>query len=64
LVEDVCFPTNVVGKRIRFRTDGTKFSKIQLDGKDKVGYESKTQTYSIVYKMLTGLRARYHFDTV
>jgi small subunit ribosomal protein S7e len=28
LLEDVCYPINVVGKRIRVRTDGTRFSKM------------------------------------
>jgi small subunit ribosomal protein S7e len=28
LLEDVCYPVNVVGKRVRVRTDGTRFSKV------------------------------------
>jgi hypothetical protein len=36
----------------------------QLDTKDKVNYEAKVQTFSVVYKMLSGKRAKYHFDNV
>jgi small subunit ribosomal protein S7e len=61
LLEDVCYPINITGKRIRVRTDGTKFSKIQLDTKDKVAFESKTHKFSLNYKNLTGFRVIYHF---
>lgn len=33
-----------------------------LDPKEQSAYENKTHTFSVVYKMLTGIRARYTFD--
>ena len=54
LLNDVCYPTEIVGKRTRFAGDGSKVIKAFLDPKEKNSTESKLETYSAVYKSLTG----------
>merc|ERR1711959_589566 len=54
LLDDVVYPTEIVGKRTRFGADGSRVQKIYLDAKDKSSTESKLETFSAVYKSLTG----------
>lgn len=36
LIQDLVFPTEIVGKRTRCKIDGSKILKVQLDPKDQV----------------------------
>lgn len=36
IVQDLVFPTEIVGKRTRCKIDGSKILKVQLDPKDQV----------------------------
>jgi len=60
-LDDVVYPAEVSGRRIRYLTDSTKFEKIYLDGKDKQQFEEKLETFSATYKQLTGLAAVFTF---
>lgn len=60
LLDDVVYPTEIVGKRTRFGADGSRVQKIYLDAKDKSSTESKLDTFTATFKALTGKDV--HFD--
>ena len=51
-VQDLVYPTEIVGKRLRVRVDGTKTLKVHLNPKEKVNVEGKVDTFASVYKNL------------
>merc|ERR1712093_625169 len=61
ILEDVVAPTEIVGKRTRVSTDGSKLLKIQLDRKEKDSIEEKLHVYSAVHRTLTNKEAIFHF---
>ncbi|KAL9682559.1 hypothetical protein QQ045_014360 [Rhodiola kirilowii] len=54
ILEDVVLPAEIVGKRIRYRLDGSKIMKIFLDPKERNNTEYKLETFSAVYRKLCG----------
>ncbi|KAI4320327.1 hypothetical protein MLD38_033823 [Melastoma candidum] len=54
MLEDVVYPAEIVGKRIRYRLDGSKIIKIFLDPKERNNTEYKLETLGGVYRKLTG----------
>merc|ERR1712151_21376 len=50
MLEDVVYPTEIVGKRTQVCMDGSKKLKIFLDKKDKDAVQEKLQVFSAVYK--------------
>lgn len=47
-------PAEIVGKRIRYRIDGSKIMKVYLDPKERNNTEYKLETFAGVYRKLTG----------
>ncbi|MBY8978497.1 hypothetical protein KHP62_22105, partial [Rhodobacteraceae bacterium NNCM2] len=54
ILTDIVYPVEIVGKRLRTKEDGSKILKVILDEKEKGGVDHRLDTYSDVYKRLTG----------
>lgn len=61
ILEDLVFPTEIVGKRVRYHTDGSKTLKVYLDPKERNSTEFKLETFAGVYKKLTGKDVKFEF---
>ena len=61
VLEDLVYPTEIVGKRTRVKVDGSKTIKVFLDAKDATSLEYKLDTFSAVYRKLTGKNVAFEF---
>jgi len=61
ILEDLVYPTAIVGKRIRFRVDGTRLLKVYLDHKDIKEIDYKLKTFQHVYKQITNKNVEFQF---
>jgi len=61
ILDDLVFPSEIVGKSVRVKLDNSKVIKVQLDPKDRDRSRNKTDAYSRVYKRLTGKHAVFEF---
>lgn len=61
LLEDLVYPTEIIGKRTRVKVDGKKILKVFLDPKDQSSSEYKLDTFSAVYNKLTGKNVVFEF---
>mmetsp|Transcript_24999 Transcript_24999/g.39708 ORF Transcript_24999/g.39708 Transcript_24999/m.39708 type:complete len:275 (+) Transcript_24999:93-917(+) len=61
ILNDVVFPTKIVGKRTRFRVGGKRLLKVYLDPKDSKEIESRIPTYESVYRKLTKKNVKFLF---
>ncbi|KAL1536916.1 40S ribosomal protein [Salvia divinorum] len=64
VLEDVVYPAEIVGKRIRYRLDGSKIMKVFLDPKSRNDTENKLETFAGVYRKLSGKDVVFEFPTV
>jgi small subunit ribosomal protein S7e len=58
---DLVYPVEIVGKRLRTKEDGSKLLKVILDEKEKGGVDHRLDTYSEVYRRLTGRGVAFEF---
>merc|ERR1712048_97271 len=61
VLEDIVFPSIIIGKRIRHKTDNKSFIKAFLNKSTQGDTEHKTATFSAVYKRLTGKNVLFEF---
>lgn len=63
ILDDLVYPTEIVDKRTRVKIDGSKLLRVYLDHKDKSNLEYKVETFSSVYRKLTGKDVVFEFAT-
>lgn len=54
ILEDLVFPTEIVGKRVRYLVGGNKIQKVLLDSKDAQAVDYKLESFQSIYNKLTG----------
>ena len=62
ILEDIVYPTEIVGKRTRVKLDGKRVYKVYLDSKDQANVEGRTDTYASVYGKLTNKNVNFIFQ--
>lgn len=60
ILEDLVYPTEITGKRVRVRLDGSRLLKVHLNPLDH-RVEDKIETFTTVYKKLTGKACTFEF---
>lgn len=63
ILQDIVYPTQIVGQRIRVRQDQSKLYKVYLDPKDVREVEEKLRTFAGVYRKLTNRNVEMLFPT-
>uniref|UniRef100_A0A0B7BU87 40S ribosomal protein S7 n=1 Tax=Arion vulgaris TaxID=1028688 RepID=A0A0B7BU87_9EUPU len=63
ILNDLVFPAEIIGKRIRVKLDGKKLMRVHLDKSQETNVGHKTETFTSVYKALTGKDAVFEFQT-
>jgi small subunit ribosomal protein S7e len=61
ILEDLVYPSEIVGKRVRYRLDGSRIMRVYLDPKERNSTEFKLETYAGVYKKLTGKEVTFEY---
>ncbi|KAL0923262.1 hypothetical protein M5K25_007311 [Dendrobium thyrsiflorum] len=62
ILEDLVYPAEIVGKRVRYRSDGSKLVKIFLHPKERNNTEYKLETFSGVYRKLCGKEVVFEYS--
>lgn len=60
-LNDLVYPAEIVGKRIRIKLDGSRLIKVHLDKSQQTTVEHKVDTFSSIYKKLTGKDINFEF---
>eukprot|EP01004_Peranema_trichophorum_P008773 NODE_7523_length_768_cov_812.686822_g6911_i0.p1 GENE.NODE_7523_length_768_cov_812.686822_g6911_i0~~NODE_7523_length_768_cov_812.686822_g6911_i0.p1 ORF type:complete len:199 (-),score=26.51 NODE_7523_length_768_cov_812.686822_g6911_i0:94-690(-) len=63
ILTDIVYPADIVGRRWRFRPDGSKQFKVFLDAREKDKIDSKLEAFSTIYKRLTGKDVSFGYMT-
>merc|ERR1712183_120858 len=62
ILEDLCFPSEIVGKSIRVKMDTSRMIKVVLEKAQQTNVEHKLDTFTSVYKKLTGKDTHFSFE--
>merc|ERR1712036_43055 len=63
ILEDLVFPSEIVGKRIRVKLDASRLIKMTLEKAQQTNVEHKLDTFGSVYKKLTGKDTVFSFES-
>jgi small subunit ribosomal protein S7e len=63
ILDDLVYPTLIVGKRMRVKADGSRLIKVFLDPKDVKEVDTKLKTFQSVYKKLTNKNVEFSFPS-
>ncbi|XP_064231884.1 small ribosomal subunit protein eS7-like [Aotus nancymaae] len=61
ILEDLVFPSEIVGRRIHLKLEGSRLIMVHLDKAQQNNVEHKVETFSGVYKKLTGKDVNFEF---
>nr|ACV20968.1 small subunit ribosomal protein 7 [Neodiplogaster sp. WEM-2009] len=61
MLNDIVFPAEIVGRRTRVKLDGKRITKVHLDKSQQMNVEHKVDTFTNVYKHLTGKDVVFEF---
>jgi len=61
VLEDLVYPTLIVGKRLRVKLDGSRLLKVHLDPKDAKEADGKLKVFGAVYSALTNKAVEFIF---
>jgi small subunit ribosomal protein S7e len=62
ILDDIVYPTEIMGKRTRVKVDGKRILKVILDNKDQANVEGRTETFAAVYGKLTNKQVTFLFE--
>jgi len=63
VLEDLVFPTEIVARRVRYGRDGSRVLRCILDARERNQTEFKLETFSGVYRKLTGRDVRFEYPS-
>jgi small subunit ribosomal protein S7e len=63
MLDDLVYPCDIIGKRLRYKKDGTNVLKVHLNPKDRTNVEYKLDSFVSAYRKLTGKRIAFEFPT-
>merc|ERR1712144_189039 len=63
VLDELVYPAEITGKRLRYKVDGSKQLKVYLDKKDQSTMVDKLDTFCAVYGKLTGKETVFTFDS-
>merc|ERR1712217_376558 len=61
---DIVYPSEIVGKKTRYRQDGTKSTVVYLDSKNQDNNQNKLIVFRHTYKKLTGKDVMFEYSTI
>ncbi|EDV23455.1 expressed hypothetical protein [Trichoplax adhaerens] len=61
ILEDLVFPSEIIGKRTLVRIDGSRLIKVYLEEKERQNLEHKKEAFVAAYKRLTGKDVHFEF---
>lgn len=63
ILEDLVFPTEITGKRVRYLVGGNKIQKVLLNSKDSTQVDYKLESFQSIYNKLTGKQVVFEIPT-